>query len=121
MVAAMATTLLLDLDGWDVCLDALGNWALASEPYSQSQDVASAGRVFAGEAYYDTSLGVPYFSDVLGRSQPSQILRARLQLAALTVPGVIDATALLTVGRDRTMRGQIEFVTDDGTQGTATI
>jgi hypothetical protein len=117
----MATTLLLDLDGWDVCLDALGNWALASEPYSQSQDVASAGRVFEAEAYYDTSLGVPYFTDVLGKNQPTQILRARLQLAALTVPGVTDATAYLMVGRDRTMTGQIEFTTDDGTQGTATI
>lgn len=121
MVARMAATLLLNLDEWDVCLDAVGNWAVATEPYSQAQDVSSAARVFSGEAYYDTSLGVPYFSEGLGRYQPSQILRARIQLAALTVPGVVDATAVLSTARDRTMSGQIQFTTDDGTQGTATI
>lgn len=117
----MATTLLLNLDGWDCCLDASGDWAVASEPYSQAQDVSSAARVFEGEAFYDTSLGVPYFSDVLGKYQPTQILRARIQLAALTVPGVTDATAALKMSADRTMTGQIQFQTDDGTQGTASV
>jgi len=117
----MATTMLLDLDNWDVCVDALGSWAVASEPYSQAQDVSSAARVFAGECYYDTDKGVPYFSDVLGLYQPTQILRARLQLAALTVPGVIDATAILRPANDRVMGGEIEFKTDDGTQGVALI
>lgn len=117
----MASTMLLNQDGWDLALDALGNWAVASEPYSQSQDVASAARVFQGEAYYDTSLGVPYFTDVLGKYQPTQILRARIQLAALTVPGVVDATAVLSTSRTREMTGQIQFTTDDGTQGATTI
>lgn len=112
----MAATLLLDLDGWDLCLDALGNWALAVDPYSQTQDAASAVRVFEGEAYYDTSLGVPYFSDVLGRYQPTQIMRARAQLAALTVPGVIDATAILIANPTREMTGQIQITTDSGQQ-----
>lgn len=112
----MASTLLLNRDGWDLCLDALGNWAVATEPYSQTQDAASAVRVFEGEAYYDTTLGVPYFSDVLGKRQPSQILRARAQQAALTVPGVLDATALLVTGPDRTLGGQIQIKTADGDQ-----
>lgn len=105
----MATTLLLDRDDWDLCLDASGNIALASEPYSQAQDAASACRVFQGEAYYDTTLGVPYFSDVLGRYQPTQILRARMQEAALTVPGVTDATAVLVTRPNREMTGQIQI------------
>ena len=105
----MATTLLLDRDDWDLCLDAAGNIALASEPYSQAQDAASACRVFQGEAYYDTTLGVPYFSDVLGRYQPTQILRARMQEAALTVPGVTDATAVLVTHPNREMTGQIQI------------
>lgn len=117
----MASTMLLDLDGWDLCVDALGNWAIASEPYSQAQDVSSAARVFQGEAYYDVSLGVPYFTDVLGKYQPTQILRARIQLAALTVPGVVDATAVLGTSRSREMTGQIQFQTNDGTQGVANL
>lgn len=112
----MATTLLLDRDDWDLCLDAAGNWALASEPYSQTQDAASAVRVFQGEAYYDTTLGVPYFTDVLGRYQPTQILRARAQQAALTVPGVIDAKAVLVTHPNRELTGQIQIKTDQGVQ-----
>lgn len=112
----MATTLLLDRDDWDLCLDASGNIALASEPYSQAQDAASAVRVFQGEAYYDTTLGIPYFSDVLGRYQPTQILRARMQEAALTVPGVTDATAVLVTHPNREMTGQIQIKSADGDQ-----
>lgn len=112
----MASTLLLDLDGWDLCLDASANWAMATDPYSQTQDAASAVRMFEGEAYYDTSLGVPYFTDVLGRNQPTQIMRARAQLAAMTVPGVIDATAILIAGPTREMTGQIQITTESGEQ-----
>lgn len=112
----MATTLLLDRDAWDLAIDAAGNIALASEPYSQAQDAASAVRVFQGEAYYDTTLGIPYFSDVLGRYQPTQILRARMQEAALTVPGVTDATAVLVTHPNREMTGQIQIKSADGDQ-----
>lgn len=112
----MATTLLLDQDDWDLCLDAAGNWALASDPYSRTQDVASAVRVFEGEAYYDTSLGVPYFNEVLGRGQPTQIMQARAQQAALTVPGVTDATAVLVTNVTREMTGQVQIKTNSGVQ-----
>lgn len=113
----MAATFLLDRDAWDVALDASGNIAVATEPYSQVQDAASAVRVFEGEAYYNTTLGVPYWSDVLGRSQPSQIMRARAQQAALTVPGVIDATAVLVSLPDRALGGQIQIRTASGELG----
>ena len=39
-------TLLLDLTNWDLLVDASGNIAVASDPYSVAQDVASAVRVF---------------------------------------------------------------------------
>lgn len=115
----MPNTLLLDLDGWDFALDASGNWAMATEPYAQTQDVASAVRVFEGECWYDTTLGVPYFTQVLGLYQPTQILRARAQLAALTVPGVIDATAILVANPARELTGQIQVVTASGQQEIA--
>jgi len=113
----MADTLLLDRDSWDCCLDASGNIARATEPYSQVQDAASAVRVFESEAFYNTTLGVPYWTDILGRSQPTQILRARAQQAALTVPGVIDATAVLTTLPNRTLGGQIQIRTATGEIG----
>ncbi|MBU6430648.1 MAG: hypothetical protein KGR26_16640 [Cyanobacteria bacterium REEB65] len=109
----MATTLLLDRDNWDLCLDATGNIAVAAEPYSMEQDVASECRVFEGECYYDTTRGVPYFNSVLGQMQPIQILKEKLIAAAELVPGVNDATAYLTGPVDRALSGQVQF--KDGT------
>ncbi len=107
--------MLLDRTNWDLTIDAAGNWARADEPYAQTQDAASAVRVVFAEAYYDTSLGVAYFNEVLGLYQPTQLLRARAQQAALTVPGVIAAKAVLTAGPTREMTGQIQITTSDGT------
>lgn len=104
----MATTLLLDRDQWDLCLDASGNIALASEPYSKEQDVASECRVFEGECYFDTTRGIPYFSSVLGGFQPVQLLKDGLALAAARVPGVSNITVYLTT-TDRTLGGQVQF------------
>jgi len=104
----MASTLLLDRDDWDLCLDASGNIALATEPYSQVQDAASACRVYEGEAWFDTTIGVPFFS------QPVQVVKARLVLAAETVPSVTRAAVVLTEVSDRTLGGQVQVTTDAG-------
>lgn len=107
-------TLLLDRDNWDVTVDATGNIALASAPYAILQDVASACRLFLGEAYYDTTKGVPYFSEALGRSVPTPLLKARMEEAARAVPGVTSARCVLTLQPDRVMTGQIQVTTDGG-------
>ena len=113
----MASTLLLDLDNWDLCVDAAGNIAVASEPYSQAQDVASAARVWSGECYYDTSLGVPYADQILGQNIPTQILNASVAEAAQTVPGVQSAVAYVSIdAATRTMSGQIQITTGTGTE-----
>lgn len=111
----MSTTLLLDRDDWDLALDASGNIALASEPYSQLQDAASSCKVWQGEAWYDTTLGTPFFS------QPVQVVKARLALAAQLVPGVRQASVVLTELTARTVGGQVQIVTDDGVTLTAAI
>lgn len=111
----MATTLLLDRDDWDLALDAAGNIALASEPYSQLQDVSSECRVFEGEAWFDTTLGVPFFQQVFRGAQPVQVLKARMALAAELVPGVASAAVALTTLTDRALRGQVQVTLDDGT------
>ena len=104
----MPSTLLLDRDANDLCLDASGNIALADEPYAQVQDAASACRVYEGEAWYDTTLGVPFFS------QPVQVVKARLVLAAESVPGVRQARVALTALTDRTLGGQVQITTTGG-------
>ncbi|AJJ19826.1 hypothetical protein [Yersinia intermedia] len=59
----MQNTLLLDRTAWDLVLDANGDIAMASLPYSIAQDVASAIKTFIGECWYDTSQGVPYVTN----------------------------------------------------------
>lgn len=108
-------TLLLNRDGWDFCIDAAGNIAVASEPYSQVQDVASAARLFVGELYYGPAAqGVPYFEEALGQPVPTQLLKARIVAAAIAVPGVKSARCFLTSIVARAIGGQIQIETDAG-------
>ena len=105
----MAATFLLDRATWDICLSAGGNLALATEPYSQEQDVASECRTVLGECYYDTTRGIDYFGSILGQLQPVQVLKQQLTDAALLVPGVTNATVYLTGINNRAISGQIQF------------
>lgn len=109
--AAMASTLLLDVVAWDMCLDARGNWALAAPPYATIQSVASACKLFLGELYFDTTKGVPYFTDVLGVPYPLALLKSDLVAAALTVPGVLSAVVFLDAVSDRRVTGQVQVET----------
>lgn len=112
----MSTTLLLDRSAWDLVMTTNGDIAIASEPYSQAQDVASECRLFEGESWYDTRIGVPYFDQVFSGAQPVQILKAKLVEAAARVPGVTAAQAVLGDLLGREIRGQIQFSTVGGTQ-----
>ncbi len=114
-------TLLLDTDRWDVIQDAARNIAVASEPYALAQDAASAIRLFSAELWYDTSLGVPYFSDILGKSPPLQLMKEQFERAALRVPGVVSATCVITSIEGRTVKGQIQILDTSGATQVATF
>jgi hypothetical protein len=100
-------------------LDVYGNIAAATEPYQLAQDAASAIRLFQGELWFDTSKGVPYFTDVLGRVPPLALLRARLETAAETVPGVASATCVIASVEGRQVRGQVQVTAANGATATA--
>lgn len=104
-------TMLLDRTAWDVVLDASGNWALASDPYSIAQDVASAVKLFKSELWFDTTTGVPYWMDILGQWPPLPVVRAAIEAAALTVPEVVTAQCLIVSFTDRTITGQVQVTT----------
>lgn len=108
-------TLLLDRTTWDFCKDASGNIAMASDPYAVAQDVASAIRLFAGELWYDTTKGTPYFSDTLGQGPSAQFLKTQFIKAALTVPEVASADCFLGFdANSRTVSGQVQVSTTAG-------
>lgn len=116
-------TLLLDLTNWDLCVDAAGNWAVATAPYAIAQDVASACKTFQGEVYYDSTLGIFYFAKILGFNPPASLVAEALINAALTVPFVVPQPAPLVnftsfVGRNLT--GTLTF-TDSITGNTSVV
>ena len=103
-------TLLLVPDTWDLTVDATGNIAQASDPYSQAQDAASAIRTFRGECYYNTLLGIPYWSNVLGKWPPLSLVKAYIVAAALTVPGTVKAVCYISSFVNRKITGQVQIV-----------
>jgi hypothetical protein len=101
-------TLLLDTVSWDFVLDARGNIAVASEPYSLAQDAASAIRTFQGECFYNTTIGVPYDQSILGKTPSFAFMKAQFVKAALTVPGVVSAKCFISSITDRLVTGQVQ-------------
>src|ERR1700688_1574579 len=112
----MATaTLLLDRSSWDLTLDSNGNIAIAQPPYQLAQDAASAIKTFLGECYWDTTIGVPYLTQIFGVAPPAlaQIKQALIN-AALTVPGVVSAQVFITALTGRQLSGQVQVVGSTG-------
>lgn len=109
-------TLLLAVDTWDLVIDASRNIAVAMPPYALAQDVASAIRTFLGEVYYDTTLGIPYFEQILGKTPPITVFQEYMVQAALTVPGVVTAKCNINSFTDRTVNGQVIFTDDSGAE-----
>lgn len=99
---------------WDLMIDSNGNIATATGPDALAQDVASAISTFLGEVYYDTTLGIPYLSKVLGQAYSPALLQALLAQAALTVPEVVSARATITNVQGRTLSGTVEFIDTTG-------
>ena len=103
-------TLLLDTNLWDLCLDASGDVAMATNPYAIAQDVASAIRLFLGELWYDTSKGMPYWQNVLGQYPPASYIKAELVAAALTVPEVVEAQVIDMQLTNRQLTGTVQVI-----------
>jgi len=114
-------TLLLDTIAWDLCLDASGNIAMASNPYSLAQDAASAVRLFQGELWYNTAPGVPYWSSILGKFPPLSLIRAKQVAAALTVPEVTSANCYYSSFTNRELQGQVQVTDKTGITAGASI
>ena len=108
-------TIQLDSD-WDLNLDSAGNMIASTPAYSQAQDVASEVRTILGECYYDSTIGIPYMTKILGYSPATSLIVEQANKAALRVPGVVTAQTTLTTF-DRTTRkwsGTVKFINEDG-------
>ena len=107
-------TLLLDQSAWDLVLDVNGNIALAEAPYSVAQDVASAIRTFLGECWYDSSLGITYWQQILGQLPPLTYIQQQLTNAAFSIPNVQDVQVTFQSFSNRILSGQVQVIDTDG-------
>jgi|SRR5579863_1853553 len=122
-------TLLLDVATWDLITDANGNIAAAEDPYALAQDVASQIRTFLAEVWYDTTLGIPYASQILGKNPPVSVLQEYLVNAALTArPNTADVyvvkakCVIQSFNRDtRQVFGQVQFIDSNNAAGAVSL
>jgi len=111
-------SLYLNPSTWDLAVDSFGNIAVASDPYALAQNAATACRTFINDVYYDQTVGIPYFTQILGQLPTLQYVKAQLVAAAETVQGVVSAQAFITEFAGRQIQGQIQ-VTDTAGVTTA--
>jgi hypothetical protein len=59
--------------------------------------------------------GVPYWDEVLAQWPPISLVKARLNYAAKSVPGVVSATTFLTSFVKRRFTGQVQIKDENNT------
>ena len=111
-------TLLLDRTAWDLLVDSSGNIAVAADPYSMAQDAASNIKLFQGELYFNTTQGIPYYTQILGQAPSIGLIKGYFVNAALLVPGVVTAKCFVSSLVNRVLHGQVQ-VTDSTNTTTA--
>ena len=102
----------LDTDKWDITLDDSGNLAQTENPYAVAQDVACACKTFLGEAWYDTTLGIPYYQRILGHWPGTQLVNIKLQAEALKLDYVQTATCTTVIGKQDRIASGVMTITD---------
>jgi hypothetical protein len=75
----------------DLRLDENGNFVfLHGGPEEMLQRIVARLRMFKGEWFLDTRLGIPYFQNVLVRSPNLPAISAMFRRVILTTPGVVE-------------------------------
>lgn len=115
----MITKSLLLTDQWDITLDDSGNIGSTANPYAVAQDVACACSTFMGEAWYDTTLGIPYYERIVGHWPGTQLINTKMQSEALRLPYVQSAFCTTIVGKaDRKASGVMTITDTNNVQTT---
>ncbi len=106
-MAAPFDTILLDVQTWDLTLDASNNIAIATSPYSVAQDMSSQCRQWKNDYIYNSNDGVP-LSSILGESPSLALVKSDFVTAAAQVPGVSNVVCFISSVKDRNVQGQVQ-------------
>lgn len=113
----MATRIGLAIDPAtnDLFLDSAGNLATVTDAEAVGQHAKQRLGTFQGEWVYDTTAGVPWLSQILGKSYDPALAEAVVKAELLDTDGVEEITSF-SVGFDKTSRGlninEVEVLTD---------
>jgi len=110
----MTTSLYLSPATNDITLDASGSLAVCAEPYRIAQDAATAIKTYRGECVYDATLGIPYWTEILGKAPPIELMRSYFTQAALAQVGAVSARVYLQSLPNRGIGGQVQITDANG-------
>jgi len=115
------SSIYVDNDNWDIAVDASGNIAVATGAYALAMEAACKIKTFAGEVYFDTTQGIPYFTEILGKQPSIEYMRMQFTNTALSVSGVVSAKVYFTDFTDRTISGQVQVTDQTGKVATSSF
>jgi len=113
----MATRLGLAIDPVtnDLYLDAAGNLATVTDAEAVGQHAKQRLGTFQGEWAYDTTAGVPWLSQILGKGYDPALAESVVKAELLDTDGVTEITSF-SVGFEKGTRGliinEVEVLTD---------
>lgn len=112
------SSLYLDPETWNLVLDANGALKMTENPYAVAQDVACACKTILGECIFDTTIGIPYFSKILGKQVTTGLLSSKLQEQAERLTTV--SSAAVTLIPDKKTRATSGYITITDTNNATT-
>lgn len=98
--------LAIDQASNDLYLAADGNLAVATDALAIGQHVRQRLQTHAGEWFLDTTCGVPWLDQILGRQYDPALAESVVKAEIMNTDGVEDITSF-SVGFERNTRGVI--------------
>lgn len=92
----------------DIHLDSVGNLAFVRDAEAVGQHAKQRLNTFEGEWFLDTAAGVPWLSEILGRSYDPELAESVVKSCLLLTDGIEEITAF-SVRFNRALRNLENF------------